>query len=159
MQEKTLTRLEREIFENLDGFVTDKGYNLVDVTLSNVGSQSILSIYVYQQDHMTLNDLAKLSAEIEPVLDGIESLTNSYLLEVTSPGINRTFKHLREFDIFKGQTVKVVTADGKKIIGTNEGLSGENVTIKDGSLLDQKDTDKQDYIININDINKAKLFG
>jgi ribosome maturation factor RimP len=103
---------------------------------------------------MSVEDMAKISETLDGVLDSVEFL-DDYMLEISSPGINRVFKHKNEFDIFKGLEVKVQTADGEKFIGECGGIDGENVILQNV----ETDEGKQNIVINLANISKAKLFG
>ena len=154
MQERTLNHHETDIWTLTEPVLSKAGYKLVDVVLTKQDGQAHLTIYVFAHERMSVEDMAKISGTLDGVLDGVDFL-DDYMLEISSPGINRVFRHKHEFDIFKGLEVKVQTADGQKFIGECGGLDGDNVTLKNVDT----DEGKKDIAINLENISKAKLFG
>jgi ribosome maturation factor RimP len=89
--------------------------------------------------------------EIEKILDDIDPIPYSYILEVSSPGIERPLKRDKDFIRFIGSLVEIKTfekIEGKKLFtGTLEDYSDGIVTISNG----------QKYSIPREKISSAKL--
>ncbi|HFI0409163.1 TPA: ribosome maturation factor RimP [Streptococcus suis] len=69
-------------------------YELVDVEYGKLGGDYILSIFVDKEGGISLQDTADLSEVISPILDTIkpDPFPEQYMLEVTSPGLERPLK-------------------------------------------------------------------
>ncbi|HFH9843380.1 TPA: ribosome maturation factor RimP [Streptococcus suis] len=69
-------------------------YELVDVEYGKMGGDYILSIFVDKEGGISLQDTADLSEVISPILDTIkpDRFPEQYMLEVTSPGLERPLK-------------------------------------------------------------------
>ena len=69
-------------------------YELVDVEYGKMGGDYVLSIFVDKEGGISLQDTADLSEVISPILDTIkpDPFPEQYMLEVTSPGLERTLK-------------------------------------------------------------------
>ncbi|MDG3132821.1 ribosome maturation factor RimP [Streptococcus suis] len=69
-------------------------YELVDVEYGKLGGDYILSVFVDKEGGITLQDTADLSEIISPILDTIQPdpFPEQYMLEVTSPGLERPLK-------------------------------------------------------------------
>lgn len=69
-------------------------YELVDVEYGKMGGDYILSIFVDKEGGISLQDTADLSEVISPILDAIkpDPFPEQYMLEVTSPGLERPLK-------------------------------------------------------------------
>lgn len=69
-------------------------YELVDVEYGKMGGDYILSIFVDKEGGISLQDTADLSEVISPILDTIkpDPFPEQYMLEVTSPGLERRLK-------------------------------------------------------------------
>lgn len=69
-------------------------YELVDIEYAKMGSDMLLSIFVDKEGGISLNDTAELSEIISPLLDSIQPdpFPEQYMLEVTSPGLERPLK-------------------------------------------------------------------
>jgi ribosome maturation factor RimP len=112
----------RSKIENILAPVLEKlGFEIVDVEFSNSPEGRILRIFIdiYQPDAtnpsitakaITLADCEKASAAAGEVLDGIttiDALKGHYILEVSSPGINRVLKKPKDFLRFRGKLAKI----------------------------------------------------
>ncbi len=69
-------------------------YELVDVEYGKMGGDYVLSIFVDKRGGISLQDTADLSEVISPILDTIkpDPFPEQYMLEVTSPGLERPLK-------------------------------------------------------------------
>jgi len=102
---------------------------------------------------VTIDDCAAFSHQLDPRLD-VENCFpgQAYTLEVSSPGLTRPLKKLRDYSRFQGRKVKIKTAreiDGRKVFkGTLVGEEEGRITVKNG---------KRDIVIPFEDIVKANL--
>ncbi|HEM5983694.1 TPA: ribosome maturation factor RimP [Streptococcus suis] len=69
-------------------------YELVDVEYGKMGGDYVLSIFIDKEGGISLQDTADLSEIISPLLDTIQPdpFPEQYMLEVTSPGLERPLK-------------------------------------------------------------------
>ncbi|HFR3538650.1 TPA: ribosome maturation factor RimP [Streptococcus suis] len=69
-------------------------YELVDVEYGKMGGDYVLSIFIDKEGGISLQDTADLSEVISPLLDTIhpDPFPEQYILEVTSPGLERPLK-------------------------------------------------------------------
>jgi len=84
-------------------------------------------------DGITIGECAELSRAIDRALEIDDPIAQSYLLEVSSPGLDRKLKSRRHFELAVGERLELTTcgADGveKTIVGRLEGLEGEDVEL------------------------------
>ncbi len=129
--------------ESIIGRVTDiagqaareSGIELVHVELAGTNRDSVLRIYIDKEGGVTLEDCSALSQKVEDVLDAEDLIPARYVLEVSSPGIERQLYSLKDFQRFIGQLVKVKTnieIDGQKVfVGTIDGVQDDGISIND----------------------------
>ncbi|MGT2715140.1 ribosome maturation factor RimP [Streptococcus respiraculi] len=105
-------------------------YELVDVEYGKMGGDYVLSIFVDKVGGISLNDTAELSEVISPLLDQIhpDPFPEQYMLEVTSPGLERPLKNAEAVAKAVGQYihVKLYQAIDKNKIFEGTLLSFEN---------------------------------
>lgn len=84
-------------------------YELVDVVYGKMGGDALLSIFVDKEGGISLNDTAELSEVISPLLDQIQPVPfpEQYMLEVTSPGLERPLKTAEAVEKAVGKYVHV----------------------------------------------------
>jgi ribosome maturation factor RimP len=87
------------LIELLEPTVKALGFELVDVE-ANIGRRSLLRLFIDREPAVTLADCELVSGQISAFLDVEDPLPGSYLLEVSSPGLDRrlrTPEHFRRF--------------------------------------------------------------
>ena len=120
----------RLVEPSLDGM----GYELVRVWVIG-GGQPTLQIMAERKDRrdMTVEDCAEISRNLSAVLDVEDPISESYALEVSSPGIDRPLMRLQDYERFAGFEAKIETKrphDGRrKFTGRIAGVRGRSVAI------------------------------
>ena len=112
---------------------------LVDVEYKKIGKNWTLRVLIDKNQGVTVFDCQKLSREIEDLIEIHELIKDHYVLEVSSPGLDRPLKKERDFIRNKGKQIQVNTDSPINNSKINTG------TIRDFSnstlfLENQKDT-------------------
>ena len=68
------------------------GYNIWDVEFVKEGADKYLRVTIDNEDGITIEDCEKFHRAIDPLLDEADPISESYILEVSSPGIERDLK-------------------------------------------------------------------
>jgi len=129
----------RRIAEIVTPTLTGMGYELVRVQISGTGRRT-LQLMAERADRatMTVDDCADVSRAVSAVLDVEDPIDGSYLLEVSSPGLDRPLTRRDDFVRFAGEEVKVestVPVEGRKrFTGRLLGLDAEDAV---GIALDE----------------------
>ncbi|NER36888.1 MAG: ribosome maturation factor RimP [Oscillatoria sp. SIO1A7] len=74
------------------------------------------------REDTSLNDCEKMSRALEASLDATDAITDTYVLEISSPGISRQLTTDREFISFKGFAVTIATSEPYKGLKEWSGL-------------------------------------
>jgi ribosome maturation factor RimP len=93
------------------------GFELVDVEYTKEAGRYYLRIFIDKPGGVTLEDCQILSEKLDPILDSADPVKGPYILEVSSPGIERPLKKLSDFQRFTGSLIKIKTfsaVNGKK---------------------------------------------
>ncbi|WP_304171718.1 ribosome maturation factor RimP [Limnochorda pilosa] len=94
--------------EALAGPIADAcGVELVDVAYVTEQGRRILRVSIDRDGGVTLDDCQRVSELLSDELDRVDPIPGSYSLEVSSPGLERPLKKPREFERFRGRTVRV----------------------------------------------------
>ena len=106
---------------------------LVDVEYVKEGATWFLRVYIDKPEGVTHNDCQAVSERLGEVLDESDPVPHSFVLEVSSPGIERPLKKAEDFIRFRGSKVRVSTfapVDGtKEFVGLLEGLEDGNIKL------------------------------
>ena len=88
------------------------GLELVDIDLRGGGKARMLRIFIDKPGGVTHEDCASLSREVSTILDVEDAVPGgSYVLEVSSPGLDRRLHRSADFERFQGSRVKLTTKD------------------------------------------------
>ncbi|NQG97846.1 ribosome maturation factor RimP [Streptococcus suis] len=133
-------------------------YELVDVEYGKMGGDYVLSIFIDKEGGISLQDTADLSELISPLLDTIQPdpFPDQYMLEVTSPGLERPLKTAAALEQAVGKYIHVKlyqAIDKVKIFeGTLLSFDGEQLELE---YLDK--TRKKQVTIPYSTVAKARL--
>lgn len=102
-----------DIKENIRGVIepvlTSLGFELYELEFGKMGSKGLLRVFIDKEDGVTIDDCQHVSREIEAVLDVEDIIPHSYMLEVSSPGLDRHLRGPDDFKRFSGKTARVIT--------------------------------------------------
>lgn len=82
------------------------GYSIWDVEYVREGADYYLRITIDSENGITIDDCETFSRAIDPVLDEADPITDSYHLEISSPGIERDVKTPAHIAYCQGETVE-----------------------------------------------------
>lgn len=129
-----------------------EGLELVLVELQREKGGRVLRLYVDKSTGVTVDDCARVSRQVDAILDVYCDARAAYTLEVSSAGINRPLGRQRDYERFKGRIVKIrarTPVDGRRnfkgrLLGLSEGI----VTVK---------VDDRQFAVPYKSIAKAQL--
>lgn len=125
----------KEVVINLaEPIVKAKGLDLVDLEYQKEGDNWILRVFIDKREGVSLDDCQEVSSALSEKLDIDDPIKESYLLEVSSPGIDRPLRTEEDFKRFVGKKVDISTyvpvAGKKNLLGELIGLEDEMIKIK-----------------------------
>jgi len=126
---------DREILELVDPVAETLGLEIVRVRLMGGTLRRRLQIMAERpsDNDISVEECARLSRAVSEVLDAADPIAGEYLLEVSSPGVDRPLTRLKDFDLFEGLEARLETdrmIEGRKRFkGIVAGTEGENIAI------------------------------
>ncbi len=96
--------LQRELAER----VAALGFEVVELTSGGSSRRPRLALRIDRPGGVTVEDCATVSRALEPWLDGLGVGGGRYVLEVSSPGLERPLRRLEEWRRFLGEPVEVL---------------------------------------------------
>lgn len=124
------------VSKELQPIILNLNLYLYDVTFSKEGPNWYLRIFIDKDGGVNINDCETVSRLIEQRLDELDPISLPYILEVSSPGIEKTLKKQSDFLRNIGQNVEIKLykpfhLDGKKSYkGSLLEISNDVVSIK-----------------------------
>lgn len=152
MSENSIEARVREIAERV---VTALGLQLVHVEYTRGRrGKSNLTIYIDKPDGVTVDDCSAVSREVEAILDIEDFIAAEYVLEVSSPGLERKLYTREDFKRFKGHAARINT--NRKLNGQHK-FRGEIIDISDDDIVTFKDRTSGLLEISFDSITLANL--
>jgi ribosome maturation factor RimP len=153
MKEDQQAQIRRQVEELSESLVVAEGMELVDLEYRREGPRWMLRLFIDKEGGVTVEDCARISRELGDLLDVKDIIPQTYVLEVSSPGLNRRVRKKEDFSRFAGQKVQLWLAaprDGRrKIVGELIGVEGEEVVV---AAIEGR------FSVALKDIDKANLI-
>lgn len=128
-------KIEDNIWKMAEPIVAKYGLELIDVEYVKEGAEWYLRLFLDKEDEngVDLDDCELISRSLSDVLETEDPIQQAYRLEVSSPGIERPLKRMKDFQRYKGEMVQVKTfaeVEGKKqFIGILGETTEDTVTL------------------------------
>ena len=126
---------EKKVEAILMPIIEEKNFELVDVEFVKEGPNWYLRIYIDKEGGITIDDCEAVSRALEVELDKNDPIEQAYILEVSSPGIDRPLKKESDFAKYAGEIVDIklykAFEGSKEYQGALKGLENNIVTITD----------------------------
>lgn len=103
-------KLKEKLHGMIAPVVREQGLELVRLDYSS-GRKGHLAVFIDKPGGVTIADCETVSRSISDLLDAYDPIPQSYLLEVSSPGVERLLTVEGDFQRFKGEMVIVYTAE------------------------------------------------
>ncbi len=126
------TAIDRRLAEIITPAIEGLGYELVRIRLQG-GKTRILQIMADRPEGgIDVEDCAKISTAVSAVLDVEDPVEDAYVLEVSSPGIDRPLTRLKDFEVWEGYEARVETTE---LIDGRRRFKGILQGVEDGEVL------------------------
>ena len=130
-------------------YAAERGLTVWDVRYLKEGSEWYLRIFIDKEGGVDINDCESLSRAIDAPLDELDPIDGEYILEVSSPGIERELIRPAHFERFIGADIMVkmirpIEGLGKEFKGVLTDYRDGEVTVTDHSGEHQVTINKKD---------------
>jgi ribosome maturation factor RimP len=126
--------LEKQIETLVEPLVREKGLELVNVEYIKEGTHWYLRLYIDKDGGVDMDDCTNVSHAVSEMLDIKNTIPQAYMLEVSSPGLERPLKKEEDFNRFQGSMVMVHTISQfqgyKKFSGNLVGLINDEIVLE-----------------------------
>ncbi|MFA7495641.1 MAG: ribosome maturation factor RimP [Acidithiobacillus sp.] len=143
-------RLHQEIAQQVGAV----GCALVDARMLRTGRMVTLQLLIEKEDDctVTIEDCAAVSRQLSAWLDVANPINGTYRLEVSSPGLDRPLKTLKDFERFTGAQAELqlhgLKQGRRRVIGVLQGLEDQKIVIENAEGR---------WDLTLEEIHKAKL--
>lgn len=135
---------------NLKALCEQVGVSFYDDELVSEDKRLIYRVYISKKGGVSLDECARVSEVLSPILDVKPPCAGEYSLEVSSPGLERKLFKPQHFELSVGEKAIFVLDDKSKLVGEILGANNENIIISDEN--------GETKTLNLSTIKKAKTF-
>jgi ribosome maturation factor RimP len=119
--------------------IVSEGLELIDIEYLREPQGWILRFYIDKQGEVTLDHCSQISKHIGDLIEVKALIPHSYILEVSSPGLNRPLKKEKDFITYAGETIKIKTF---KPINQKRNFQGTLLGYQDGKVMMRSDNEE-----------------
>ena len=116
------------------GVVLAQGLELVHVEFLPKGKSAILRLYIDKPGGVNVDDCQRASRHLSLLLEAEDCIEQQYILEVSSPGVERPLFKAQDYRRFSGKEIRLLTHDKieglKKFTGLLKGFSQGILTLE-----------------------------
>jgi len=134
MKFKKFGGTEQKVYDIIKPITDELGYYLWDVCYEKEGALWYLRIFIDQDEGISIEDCERATAPINKILDETDPISQSYMLEVGSAGLERELVKEEHFEVCKGDVVRIrfIRGEGgeKEINAVLVNADKEGVTVE-----------------------------
>ena len=141
------------ITQKIAEIVERKGFFPVEIIVRGTPSKRVIEVFIDGGKDVSAEDCADVSREINSELDNLPDVGNDYRLDVSSPGVDKPLKFLKQYPKHINRSFEVSYKSGddtKKFSGKLISVDNEDLTFLS--------KDHSEVKINFNNIKKAKVI-
>ena len=128
------TAIDRRLAEIIIPVIEGLGFELVRIRLMGGRTNTLQIMADCPDGGIVVDDCAKISTAVSAVLDVEDPLQDAYVLEVSSPGIDRPLTRLKDFDMWEGYEARLETSEmiegRRRFKGILAGTEGTEVLLE-----------------------------
>ena len=142
---ENIVRISNEIAEKLNFFV-------IDISFRGDNRKKIIEVFVDAEKNIDADNLAEISREINSIIEDQEIIQQAYRLDVSTPGVDRPLKFLKQFPKHINRNFEVTYKsedETRTITGKLLSMEREELTFL---------SDKKEILIEFKNITTAKVI-
>ena len=134
-----MNKVEEAVTKLVEPLVQEAACVLWDVEYVKEAGQWFLRVYIDREGGVGIADCERVSRAIDPMLDEMDVIPDSYIFEVSSAGAERQLKKEQDFLQFMGHLAEIklyrAIDGGKEHVGTLAAYENGNVTLKSAGAV------------------------
>lgn len=142
---ENIVRISNEIAEKLNFFV-------IDINFRGDNRKKIIEVYVDAEKNIDADNLAEISREINSVIEEQDLIQQAYRLDVSTPGVDRPLKFLKQFPKHINRNFEVTYKTGDE----TKTITGKLLSVEREELMFL--SDKKEILIEFKNITTAKVI-
>ncbi len=122
------------LWELFEPVVEGLGYELIEIEYHPNPKFGVLRLYIDSENGIQIDDCSTVSQQISALIDVEDPLPGKFNLEISSPGLDRPLRRVKDFERFSGELAQVKTSmplDGQRNFkGRLAGVDNDSLTLE-----------------------------
>lgn len=144
---------DTNIIQKIAEIVERKGFFPVEIIVRGTPSKRVMEVFIDGEKDISAKDCADVSREINSELENLPAAGNDYRLDVSSPGVDKSLKFLKQYPKHINRNFEV----SYKLSNDTKKLTGKLIKVENQDLTFLT-KDNKEIIINFNNIKKAMVI-
>ncbi len=144
---------DKNIHDLVEQVVLNNGFFLIDLVVRGEKKNRVVEVYVDSETNVSAENCAAISREIDKKFEEESVFESGYRLEVSSPGVNRPLKYLKQFPKHINRKFDIAYRDSESVLK----FTGTLKSIEGNYLVFLK-TNREEIKIDFSNVIKAKVI-
>lgn len=134
-----MPEISQDLWDRAESILDAMGVELVDIEIIGSRKNRLLRVTIDHPDGVNLNLCGEASAILGSLFEEDEPIRGHYVLEVSSPGVERPLRSKRHWERSIGEQAKVKLAEGEGVVhGRIDSVDGESIVLvkEDGERVE-----------------------
>ena len=145
---------EIDIKDSIIQYLAEENLELYDINIVNFPTIDKIEIFIFSEELIDYTIIQRLNYQLLRLLEEFNLFKGDYELVISTPGIERSLKTLRHFELSIGENIKLKLFTPIKNIYTFE---GQLISLQDDSVVVVIEENNDEISIDLNNIKKAKI--
>jgi ribosome maturation factor RimP len=120
---------QKQVIELLDDEFARAGYEIEDVVVRDATQPPKITVIADGDKPLDLDTITRLSRSASQLLDTVDAAAGRYVLEVSSPGVDRPLTSEKHFRRARGRKVEATLSDGSQLTGRLAGTADDHLRL------------------------------
>jgi ribosome maturation factor RimP len=131
---------------------------LVEVDIKGNPNNQIIQVFIDGDASVDVDECSKISRKLSGLLEDMNLFEGRYVIEVSSPGVSRPLKYLRQYPKHIGRDLEILTKDKNKYKGELVNVNDQEIEISVKQGKSKKDLTAKTLKFEIPEIATAKVL-
>ncbi|NJN28155.1 MAG: ribosome maturation factor RimP [Cyclobacteriaceae bacterium] len=149
--------LHNEISKLVEQYIDDDGVFMVEVNIKGKPGNLKIQVFIDGDDLLDVEACSKVSRKLTSELEEKEMIDGRYVVEVSSPGVDKPLKFLRQYQKHIGRELEVHTQNGQKHQGVLLSVASDTIELSVKSGKVKKEIKSETLKLPFGEIEKATV--
>lgn len=148
---KIITELAEQCIENEETF-------LVEVIIAGKANNQKIQVFIDGDKAVGIDECSNMSRKLSDLLEEKNLIEGNYTIEVSSPGVSKSLKFIRQYPKHKGRELEIILKDKTKYTGILKDVGELEIMIEIHSGAPKKERQQQTVSLPVDQVESAKVL-